>query len=206
MNASINKTSVSVEDLNALVGSRICHDLISPLGAISNGVELLNMTGANTAPEVALIAESVENANARIRYFRVAFGATNEAASFSHGEAVSILKDAYKSSRTSVSWRVSGDITRAEVKLAFLLIQCLDSAMPRGGTIDVTRSNITWSIKGTAARLRIVDALWARLSQNVAESDIAAADVHFALAAPTADQMRRRINVAIIDEEITVSF
>ena len=115
MNASINKTSVSVEDLNALVGSRICHNLISPLGAISNGVELLNMTGANTAPEVALIAESVENANARIRYFRVAFGATNEAASFSHGEAVSILKDAYKSSRTSVSWRVSGDITRAEV-------------------------------------------------------------------------------------------
>ena len=62
------------QDLSALLGSRICHDLISPLGAIANGVELLQMSGAAASPEVALIAESVANANARIRFFRVAYG------------------------------------------------------------------------------------------------------------------------------------
>ncbi len=46
-------------DLAALVGSRICHDLISPIGAIGNGVELMMMEGAAKGPEMALITESV---------------------------------------------------------------------------------------------------------------------------------------------------
>jgi histidine phosphotransferase ChpT len=62
-------------DLTALVGSRICHDLVSPLGAIGNGVELLGLTGIAPSPEMALIVESVENANARLRFFRIAYGA-----------------------------------------------------------------------------------------------------------------------------------
>jgi histidine phosphotransferase ChpT len=66
--------TVNIE-LTSLIGSRICHDLISPLGAIGNGVELLAMSEVAKGPEMSLIAESVENANARIRFFRVAFGA-----------------------------------------------------------------------------------------------------------------------------------
>ena len=61
-------------DLAALIASRICHDLISPLGAIGNGVELLAMEPGGTRPEMALISESVANANARIRFFRICFG------------------------------------------------------------------------------------------------------------------------------------
>ena len=67
------------EDLTALVGSRICHDLISPLGAIGNGLELLQLSGLPQGPEWALIAESVENASARIRFFRIAYGAADSA-------------------------------------------------------------------------------------------------------------------------------
>ncbi len=63
-------------DLAALVGSRICHDLISPIGAIGNGVELVLLDAAVGGPEVTLIADSVSHANARIRFFRIAFGAT----------------------------------------------------------------------------------------------------------------------------------
>ena len=66
-------------DLAALLGSRICHDLISPIGAIGNGVELMLMDGAGRAPEVALISESVDAANARIRFFRVAYGVSSPA-------------------------------------------------------------------------------------------------------------------------------
>jgi histidine phosphotransferase ChpT len=62
-------------DLAALIGSRICHDLISPIGAIGNGVELLLMEASGKGPELSLISESVAAANARIRFFRVAFGA-----------------------------------------------------------------------------------------------------------------------------------
>ena len=60
--------------LAQLVGSRICHDLISPVGAIGNGLELLAMAGGRTMPggsaELELISDSVVQANARIRFFR----------------------------------------------------------------------------------------------------------------------------------------
>ncbi len=68
--------NVRSSDLVALIGSRICHDLISPIGAIGNGIELIGLSGAGAGPEMALISESVTNAQARIRfYYRVAFGA-----------------------------------------------------------------------------------------------------------------------------------
>ena len=66
------------DDLVALVGSRLCHDLISPLGAIGNGVELLTMTATTLSPELQLITESVAAANARIKFFRLAFGRAGE--------------------------------------------------------------------------------------------------------------------------------
>jgi len=61
--------TISTDELSALLGSRLCHDLISPIGAISNGMQLLEMTTSPT-PEVELIRQSVDNVNARIRYFR----------------------------------------------------------------------------------------------------------------------------------------
>jgi histidine phosphotransferase ChpT len=66
-------------DLAALVSSRICHDLISPIGAINNGLELLNMSGASpVGPEMQLICDNVKSASARIRFFRIAFGAASD--------------------------------------------------------------------------------------------------------------------------------
>ena len=65
-------------NIAALIGSRICHDLISPIGAINNGLELLEMTGTSSGPEMELISESVGNASARIRFFRIAYGAASD--------------------------------------------------------------------------------------------------------------------------------
>ena len=65
-------------NLAALIGSRICHDLISPIGAINNGLELLDMNGGVQGAEMELISGSVGNAGARIRFFRIAFGSFSE--------------------------------------------------------------------------------------------------------------------------------
>jgi len=92
----------NTSDLTSLIGSRICHDLISPLGAISNGVELLSMNGAPIGPEMSLISESVENANARIRFFRIAFGSANETQDVGQKEIQSILHDMSRGGRLSI--------------------------------------------------------------------------------------------------------
>ncbi len=92
-------------DLATLIGSRICHDLISPIGAIGNGVELLAMTGSagDVSPELDLISQSVENANARIRYFRISFGATSSSQIMGRQEVLSVLSASAPQRKEGVS-------------------------------------------------------------------------------------------------------
>ena len=58
---------MSRPDITGLVGARICHDLISPIGAIGNGIELLGLTGVAPGPEMQLISDSAAGAQARVR-------------------------------------------------------------------------------------------------------------------------------------------
>lgn len=193
-------------DLNALLGSRICHDLISPLGAIGNGVELLTMSGLDAAPEIALIAESIENANARIRFFRVAFGQAGSTAQLGKSEIQSILNDLTKGSRLNIEWKIEEGQARHDVKLAFLLIQALESAMPVGGRICVRRNGEQWVLNGAADRLKIESGLWDLVSNPFADADVSSSDVHFALAAETAQRLDRKITPHISETEIILSF
>lgn len=193
-------------DLNALIGSRICHDLISPLGAIGNGVELLSMSGAGTAPEITLIAESVESANARIRFFRIAYGAAKPDALIGESEIKGVLADLYRGNRLIVDWRIAQDVPRVEAKLAFLLLQCLESALPWGGKILVTRSGNAWNIHGTADRTKIDDDLWELAVNPASTLDIAASNVHFALIQPVAKEIDKRVHTTITDNVISISF
>lgn len=193
-------------DLSALLGSRICHDLISPLGAIGNGIELLSMTPGSQTPEIALIAESVENANARIRYFRVAFGAASSEASLSRGEIADILKDLTKSGRIGIEWDASGALSRAEVKLAFLLILCLETAMPWGGQIHVSSEAGRWNIGATAEKFRVEAEYWELLANPGADVEISAAEVQFALVPDTARFVGRQITTDIREQYIKISF
>lgn len=193
-------------DLNALIGSRICHDLISPLGAIGNGVELLTMAGASMAPEIALISESVDNANARIRFFRVAFGAASPGALSSNAELRSILRDLFRGNRVRVDWRLQDDVSRIEAKLAFLLILCMESALPFGGRAQVTRSGDYWNIFGKAERLKIDEPLWHRLTDDCSKADINASNVHFALAGPLSNRIGRKVATVISDTSVSISF
>ena len=193
-------------DLTALLGSRICHDLISPLGAIGNGVELLMMDSATTGPEVALISESVANANARIRFFRVAFGAATADQRMGRPEITSILADTTKGGRLTVDWLLPGDQARREVKLAFLAVQCLESAMPWGGRVTVDSAGGRWQITGTARRLRVEPSLWDMLATARVPGDISPAQVQFALLPEEAARQKRRASVRVTETEIALSF
>lgn len=115
-------TNEPTSDLASLLGSRLCHDLISPLGAIGNGVELLTMTGAGSSPETNLILQSVNSANARIRFFRIAFGAAGRDQTVGRAEIMSIIDDLGRDARIKTNWQGPPDLPRSSVKLAFLAI------------------------------------------------------------------------------------
>ncbi len=193
-------------DLTALIGSRICHDLISPIGAIGNGVELMLMDGSARGPEIALIAESVAHANARIRYFRVAFGSVGGDQRIARAEVQNILTEFTRGGRLQIGWTSGSDIARDEVKLAFLLLFCIETAMPFGGRARVVADSGGWLIEAEAAKLKIDPALWEVLSNPASIIPISPAQVHFALVPEELRRQSRALTVAISDQVIRLSW
>lgn len=194
-------------NLVELVGSRICHDLISPIGAINNGLELLEMSRNLKGPEMDLIGESVGNASARIRFFRLSFGIAGDQL-VGKAEVTSILRDLYGNSRLDIAWLCEQPQARTTVRLAFLGVLCLEAAMPYGGRIEITQEDGHWKLHGCADKLNVNDALWARLTEQGTSSEVALqpAQVQFALMPVMARREERTLHVEQDANNITIRF
>ena len=178
--------------LAALIGSRICHDLINPIGAISNGLELVGMGGAAPdGPEMSLIQQSCDNATARIRFFRVAFGSAGDVRPFPAPQARRTLIDHYTGMRVVPDWRIGTDLRRDVTQLAYLCVLCLETALPQGGRIVVETCQTDLVVTAEAASLRSDGGLWEMLTTGgpVPVCDLRPADVQFALLARLCDDM-----------------
>lgn len=207
---------IEPERLAALIGSRLCHDLISPLGAIGNGLELLQMSGALDAladsPELALIAESVEASRARIRWFRMAFGHAAEDQRCGMAEMAGLLRDFEKGGRIRARIDAQGDLPRAEGRLILLGLMCLETALPWGGSVLICRGASGWRLVAEATRTRIDPELWAWLdpdgSQRLAQPapGPAPGDVHFAMLAGCAARAGRALSWELDGQGGEISF
>ena len=130
-------------DLAALLCSRVCHDVISPVGAINNGLELLDEGGAD-ADAMDLIRTSALNASVRLKFARLAFGASGSVgASIDTGEAEKAARDfAAAEKKTEITWTgPRAIVAKNRVKLLLNLFLVAYGAIPRGGSIDVTLEN-----------------------------------------------------------------
>lgn len=193
-------------DLTALLGSRICHDLISPIGAIGNGLELLMMDGGKGSPEMVLISESVAHADARIRFFRVAYGMAQVDHKIGKAEVQQVLSDMTRGGRLQIEWISGADLYRAEVKIIFLLIQCLENAMAYGGRIRISAGDGRWLILGQASKLKINMPLWEVLVDPAAPAEITPAVVQFPLVAEEIQRRGLRLKTTLGENEIQLEF
>ncbi|MEM6482465.1 MAG: histidine phosphotransferase family protein [Pseudomonadota bacterium] len=150
--------------LATLIGSRICHDLISPLGAVSNGMELLSLSGTEPSPELALVAESVNNANARIRFFRLAFGIASEDQMIGAEEVNAILQGVYSDGRVTAQSFPAGNFPRAEVRAVILALLCVEQTIPYGGKLSMREGEAGWTIIAQGERINLKSELWDLLS------------------------------------------
>ncbi len=170
--------------LASLIGSRICHDLVSPVGAIQNGLELLSLEGAVRGPEMMLISDSVSAASAKIRFLRIAFGLAGHGQKIGPREVTSILDDLGQSGRVTYDWTPQSGSDRSDIQEVFLALLCLESAMPQGGTISVTRpddSAFGWEVSGPGQTARPDPDLWSALQTGKEAEGVMPAHVQFAL-------------------------
>jgi histidine phosphotransferase ChpT len=137
-------TVVNLEslDLAALLCSRVCHDVISPVGAIVNGLEVLEDEDDASMREFAfdLIKKSARQASARLQFARLAFGAAGSAgAAIDLGDAEQVAKGFIHDDKTALTWTAPRLLLpKNKVKLLLNLLVVATSAIPRGGSLDVT--------------------------------------------------------------------
>ena len=193
-------------DLAALVGSRICHDLISPIGAIGNGVELLALTDGDTGAEMELINESVQNASARIRYFRIAYGAANEEQMVSRTEVLSILAAVARGGRINYIWKIDGDQPRRLVRCALLMLQAIEASLPLGGDIQITQDGDHWVMRGEGPRVAVDEELWNNLLSPQVGFHYTAAHVQFALLPSVLTEAGRQLEFRHAPDHLVARF
>lgn len=150
-------------DFAALVTSRVCHDVISPVGAIVNGLEVLEEDKDGSMQEFAmdLIRKSARQASARLQFARLAFGAAGSAgAAIDLADAESVSKGMFVDDKISLSWSAPRALMpKNRVKLLLNLVVLAAGAIPRGGTVHVEvtgeddDASFTLTSKGTNARI-----------------------------------------------------
>lgn len=129
-------------DLAALLCSRVCHDVISPVGAIINGLEVLEEEKDEAMRGFALdlIKKSSRQASARLQFARIAFGAAGSAgSSIDTGDAEQVARSFLHDDKNTLTWTAQRVLMpKNKVKLLLNLLVLSVSAIPRGGSIGVT--------------------------------------------------------------------
>jgi histidine phosphotransferase ChpT len=129
-------------DLAALLCSRVCHDLISPTGAIVNGLEVLEEKESDEETRtfaLDLIKKSARTASARLQFCRLAFGAAGSAAAqIDLGDAQSMARAFIEDDKTRLVWNLPRVLLpKNRVKLLLNMLIIAGQTIPRGGTLTV---------------------------------------------------------------------
>ena len=133
--------TLSALDLAALLASRVCHDIISPVGALANGLEVLEEDQGEDMHAFAmeLINKSARSASAKLKFSRLAFGASGSAgAHIDTGEAEEVVRLYMEGEKADLTWTGTRSLVpKNRVKLLLNLVLLAIGAVPRGGTINI---------------------------------------------------------------------
>jgi histidine phosphotransferase ChpT len=162
-------------DLAALLCSRVCHDLISPAGAIVNGLEVLEESSDEETRTFALdlIKASARTAAARLQFCRIAFGAAGSAVSqVDLGDAENVARGFIEGEKVKLAWNLPRALLpKNRVKLLLNMLLVATQSIPRGGLLAVDSNgssngpaDMTFKITARGLNARIPQAVPALLA------------------------------------------
>lgn len=150
-------SSIDALDLAALLCSRVCHDLISPVGAVVNGLEVLEEAKDEETKTFALdlIRKSARNGSAKLQFCRIAFGAAGSAGvQIDLGDAQTTARGFLEDDKTKLAWNLPRVLSpKNRVKLLLNMLLIAGQTIPRGGqlTVDPIGSGESMGFKVSAA-------------------------------------------------------
>ncbi|MBR2689243.1 MAG: histidine phosphotransferase [Aquamicrobium sp.] len=144
--------TLTPSELAALLCSKVCHDIISPVGAINNGLELLDEGGADE-DAMNLIRQSARNASARLQFARIAYGAAGSAGMLiDTGDAEAVTVAYLKNEKPELTWTGGRALLpKNKVKLLLNLVLIANAAIPRGGRLSISLEELETEPRFTLA-------------------------------------------------------
>ncbi len=198
-------------DLAALMVSRVCHDLISPVAAVSNGLEILadEQDPAMKEQAMSLIAHSVGQAKARLLFARLAFGAMGSAgAEIDLGEAGEVATEFFKTGKAKLEWHspVGSAIDKEMVRVLLNLANMAADCIPRGGALTVkvepTRSRVAVTVTAKGTRANLAQDIRDGLALETAFDDLTGRTVQPYITALLAKKLGSTIEVSVGPETV----
>ena len=151
--------SIGALDLAALLCSRVCHDLISPVGAIVNGLEVLDEDKDEETKTFALdlIKKSAQQASAKLQFCRLAFGAAGSAgAQIELGDAEKVARGLIEDGKTTIIWNMPREfVPKNRAKLLLNMLMVAVGTIPRGGTLTVDPAEGGYRVTATGLNARL---------------------------------------------------
>jgi histidine phosphotransferase ChpT len=192
--------------LELMIGSRICHDLASPLGAVANGLELLTLSGMGDSAELALVQDSLRGAKATLDLSRLAFGRIGSGESLSAAALQEIAVGYYAGKpRLTLDWQLVEAQPRARAQIIMLACLCAEQAVPRGGRLsvngDATQARIT--AQGTPPAPD--HALWDGVAGKVALPEPDPRQAHFLMLRHCLDARGATLTTRLDEDAFTVT-
>ena len=188
-------------ELAALLCSRVCHDVISPVGAIANGLEILADESDEEMRALAfdLVRRSAAQASAKLQFCRLAFGAAGSAGSkLDLGEAGEIARTFVGEEKVKLEWAMpQGTRDKAAVKLVLNLMLLALSAIPRGGLVRVGEEEGRLVVRATGEKAKLPDAAAKMLGGEIAPAEIDARLVQVYYTTRLAAQAGYLLDVAV---------
>ena len=204
-----------MDDINlaASVSSRICHDLVSPVGAVVNGVDLVREMGASEHSEaIGMIGQSAERASALLQLYRIAFGnAEAEAQGVARGALAEHSAVLFSPPRILLEWegREGPALPRREARLLTLLLLCARSILGVRGSITLrtgSRAALPLTLLVTADSLSSSADLLPLLQAGMNGADpISPRAVEFVLAQDAARDLNVGLDVAREPGRVTIT-
>ena len=166
--------SIGALDLAALLCSRVCHDLISPVGAIVNGLEVMEEDKDEETKTFALelIKKSASQASAKLQFCRLAFGAAGSAgAQIELGDAEKAARGFLEDGKTTLTWKLPRELVpKNRAKLLLNMLMVAGGTIPRGGTLTAEAADAGYRVTATGSNARLAPATTALLAGSPAQT------------------------------------
>lgn len=208
----MTKFALDSLDLAALLSSRVCHDVISPVGAIVNGLEVLEEEKDQEmrGHALALIKSSAQEASSRLQFCRLAFGAAgSKGSSIDTGDAEHVTRQLLADERTRLDWRVPRVLLpKNKVKLLLNLCLIADASIPRGGDISVSAKGeddaMSFHVEAKGVNARVTPGVASLLSGEPEDGAIDARAIQAYYAGLVARSCGLEVSLALSGDVVTI--